>query len=80
MVTVDFSGCRRVHELYAELRESLGFAPWYGNNLDALHDVLTGLPHRGSRFLLTMPPADAPEDVRLYAERIAQVFRDAELA
>ena len=80
VVAVDFSGCRRVHELYAELRESLGFAPWYGNNLDALHDVLTGLPHRGSRFLLTMPPADAPEDVRLYAERIAQVFRDAELA
>ncbi len=80
VVPVDFSACERVHELYAELRESLGFAPWYGNNLDALYDVLTGLPHRGSRFLLTMPPEDAPEDVRRYAERIAQVFRDAEQA
>ncbi len=42
--------------------------------------MLPGLPHRGSRFLLTMPPEDAPEDVRRYAERIAQVFRDAEQA
>ena len=39
--------------------------------------MLTGLPHRGERFLLTMPAENAPQEARLYAERIRQCFRDA---
>ena len=46
-------------------------------NLDALYDILTGLEHRGSRFALTMPGEDAPHEVRLYAQRIRDVFLDA---
>ena len=52
-------------------------ADWYGENLDALHDILTGLPHRGSRFIITKPSEDAPADVRLYAERILAVFLES---
>ena len=51
--------------------------PGYGENLDALYDVLTGLPHRGTRFVLRMPLNDAPTEVRLYAGRIRRVFEDA---
>ena len=60
------------------LKEALDFPDYYGENLDALHDILTGLPHRGSHFVLMLPEEDAPVEVRLYAERIRRVFQDSE--
>ncbi len=77
-VLLDFSECADIPSLYRELREKMAWEPWYGDNLDALFDILTGLPHRGSRFALTMPLDDAPSDVRLYAARIRDTFRDAD--
>ena len=29
--------------IHAELAQALSFPAWYGNNLDALHDCLTGI-------------------------------------
>ena len=78
-VFVDFRLCADIPALYRELRDKLRWEDWYGENLDALYDVLTGLPHRGSRFVLLMPEEDAPAEVRLYARRIRRVFRDAEV-
>lgn len=77
IVPVDFSLCWDIPTLYAEIRSKLQWEDWYGENLDALYDVLTGLPHRGERFLLTMPGEDAPKEARLYAERIRRVFAEA---
>ncbi len=77
-VLLDFSLCADIPSLYRELREKMAWEPWYGENLDALYDVLTGLEHRGDRFVLTMPREDAPPEVKLYAERIRAVFRDVE--
>ena len=77
VVCVDFRLCPDIPSLYRELREKLCWEDWYGENLDALFDVLTGLPHRGDRFLLTMPDDDAPREAQLYAQRILQCFRDA---
>ena len=76
-VFVDFTACAEIGELYQELREKLQWEDWYGENLDALYDVLTGLPHRGTRFVLRMPLDDAPTEVRLYAGRIRRVFAEA---
>ena len=76
-VLIDFSECADIPDLYRELREKMGWEPWYGGNLDALYDVLTGMEHRGTRFGLTMPRSDAPDEARLYAERIRFVFREA---
>lgn len=77
IVAVDFSLCPDIPSLYRELREKLQWEDWYGENLDALYDILTGLPHRGERFLLTMPTEDAPREAQLYAARIRQCFEDA---
>ena len=77
IVTVDFSLCPDIPSLYAELRYKLQWEDWYGENLDALYDILTGLPHRGERFLLTMPGPDAPKEAQLYSERIRRCFADA---
>ncbi len=76
-VPVDFTLCPDIPSLYRELRERLDWEDWYGENLDALYDVLTGLPHRGERFLLIMPASDAPREVQLYAQRIRRCFADA---
>lgn len=76
-VLVDLSPCRRVGELYAVLREKLAWESWYGENLDALYDILTGLPHRDGPYLLLRPDASAPEEVRVKAERIRDVFLEA---
>lgn len=76
-VLVDFRLCPDIPSLYRELRDKLRWEDWYGANLDALYDVLTGLPHRGDRFLLTMPGNDAPREAQLYAARIRQVFEEA---
>ena len=76
-VLLDFSEAADIQSLYRELREKMAWEPWYGDNLDALYDVLTGMEHRGKRFVLTMPGEDAPGEVRLYAGRIRHVFREA---
>ena len=78
VVFLDFSNCGDIPSLYAEMRHKMEWEDWYGENLDALYDVLTGLPHRGTHFVLIMPGEDAPAEVRLYADRIADVFREAE--
>lgn len=42
-VTID---CSRIHskeDLHQVFTEALSFPDWYGKNLDALHDCLTGL-------------------------------------
>ena len=74
---LDLSLCADIPSLYQELRHQMGWEPWYGENLDALYDVLTGLPHRGRRFALILPDEDAPAEVRLYARRIRKVFAEA---
>ena len=79
IVFLDFSGCADIPALYTELRHKMDWESWYGENLDALHDILTGLPHRGRRFVLTLPADDAPAEVRLYADRIQRVFEDEEV-
>ena len=77
IVFLDFSACADIPDLYSELRRKMYWADWYGENLDALHDILTGLPHRGRRFIITPPADDSPADVRLYAERISAVFLES---
>ena len=75
-VTIDFSKCTSREELYSVLRHEMMWKPYYGENLDALWDILTGLPHRGECFRL-IPPENAPESVKKYARRIEDVFREA---
>lgn len=74
-VELDFSACTEKEQLFAELRRGMDWQKWYGSNLDALWDVLTGLPHKGTRFIITLP--DAESDISSYAESICDVFREA---
>ncbi len=72
---LDFSRCRERSELYEILASRMLWQNWYGRNLDALYDILTGLPHLGKRFVVRLPAEDAP--CRGYAEIMVQIFLDA---
>ena len=74
-LTLDLSACRERPELYDVLSARMLWGEDYGRNLDALYDILTGLPHLGRRFKILLPAEDAP--CRGYAEIMAQVFEDA---
>ena len=76
-VTLDISACRTRKELYAVLRRAMTWEDWYGENLDALWDVLTGPPHTGKRFSFILPDEGAAPSLRGYAERMREVFRRA---
>ena len=41
-IIIDFSKCKYPLDLHKEIREKLNLPEWYGNNLDALWDMLTG--------------------------------------
>jgi len=75
VVTLDFSHCRERAELYAELREKMRWQDWYGSNLDALWDILTGLEHEGERFRLILPPEES--EIAAYAKLVRETFREA---
>lgn len=77
VLTLDFSSCRDKKSLYAVLRAKMDWQDWYGENLDALYDILTGLPHKGLRFVFIAPSPAAPEPVRAYFEKILRTFDEA---
>ena len=78
-VTIDFSHCFSRSELYSELRRKMEWQDWYGETLDALWDILTGLPHKGKSFVIIPPDSSAPEDAVNYAARIKSVFEEADV-
>jgi protein-tyrosine phosphatase len=73
-VVLDFASCLDRADMFALMRRKMLWPEEYGNNLDALYDILTGLPHYGERFVL-MPPDEI--DLLLYFEQVSDVFRDA---
>ena len=74
-VKLDFSRCTEKQELFNELRDKMDWQKWYGNNLDALWDVLTGLPHKGKHFIIILPAGES--DIAAYADSICDIFREA---
>lgn len=75
VLTLDFSACTSRGEMYAQMREKMEWEDWYGENLDAVFDILLALPHKGSKFIIFMP--DEASEASAYAERLCRVFSDA---
>lgn len=51
-IVIDGSAVRSVEDFHALLKEELALPHWYGNNLDALFDVLTDFHEEVSLTLL----------------------------
>ena len=41
-IIINFSNCKSPMDLHKEIKEKLKLPEWYGNNLSALWDMLTG--------------------------------------
>lgn len=69
LILCDFARLGSADAVYDYLRQELSLPPYFGRNLDALHDCLTDI---GAPTRLILTGAEAP-----FARRFLPVFRDA---
>ena len=72
---LELGECRTREDLYRALRAGMDWKPWYGQNLDAVWDVLTGEEPAEIRYLIALPREGGA--VRDYAEKLRGVFAEA---
>ena len=75
VTVLDFSQAVCKADLYDELAKKLVWEEWYGKNLDALNDVLTGMPGNSEEFEIILPPEE--RDISGYASAMVEIFRQA---
>lgn len=73
---LDFSECRYLGEIYEVIKNELELPAWFGANLDALWDAITGIMYTPAevRIFRTVGRSELLPDV----DEIISVFRDAE--
>ena len=83
-VTLDFSKCKYLGEVFLEMRTKMEWEDWYGENLYAIWDILTGLPYYGNNFTILRPhfytniPHEQDKQFTEYIDKICAVFLRAE--
>lgn len=83
-VILDFRECKSLYTVYEEMRQKMEWEDWYGTNLDALWDILTGLPYRGDDFLILRPryysgiPYGRDAIFTQAVDKICDIFLDAQ--
>lgn len=83
-VTLDFTGCKYIGELYLEMRTKMEWEEDYGENLSALWDVLWGMPYKGDDFIIKRPvmftdiPYGHDLEFNEYVEKIISIFERAQ--
>ena len=61
-ITINFSKCKYPMDLHSEIKEKLELPEWYGNNLDALSDMLTGFIETPINITVTFKPETKAAD------------------
>ena len=74
-ITLNLQGCATPEAVQEALRRGLAFPDYYGNNLDALYDMLTQWS-RSCTVGLRLPGVPAA-GVKDYLPRVKRVFEDA---
>ena len=78
IIVIDFSECKYPLDLHNEIREKLELPEWYGNNLDALWDILTGFIQTPVTITVTFKPkTQAAENLRESVLKIIETFKEA---
>jgi len=75
VITLDFSECCYLGEVYEVIRRELELPEWFGANPDALWDALTGIAHTSAEIRV-LPQARRSELLPEIEEIIA-VFQEA---
>lgn len=75
-VTLDFGECTSREALYGVLRGRMAWESWYGENLDALWDILSEPEKRKVKYRI-LPPRCGDAQLLAYVEKMCAIFRDA---
>ena len=77
-VIINFSLCKYPMDLHKEIREKLDLPEWYGNNLSALWDMLTGFIETPvSITVIFKPETKAAENLKENVLKIIETFKEA---
>ena len=77
-VIINFSLCKYPMDLHKVIREKLDLAEWYGNNLSALWDMLTGFIETPvSITVIFKPETKAAENLKENVLKIIETFKEA---
>lgn len=73
---IDFSSCKYLWEIYEVLRQELELSEWFGANLDALWDAVTGMMYTPAeiRILREVGRSELMSEV----DEIIALLREAE--
>ncbi len=78
IIVIDFSKCKYPMDLHIELSEKLELPEWYGNNLDALWDMLTGFIETPIEITVIYKPENkAAENLKENVLKIIETFKEA---
>ncbi len=77
-IVIDFSECKYPLDLHNELSEKLELPEWYGNNLDALWDMLTGFIETPVTItVIFKPETKSAENLNESVLKIIETFKEA---
>ncbi len=74
---IDFNGCKYLLDFHEVIKQSLELPDFYGRNLDALWDSLTGIMATPAHITLR-GTKKASKDFQQFIEEMLVVFRRAE--
>ena len=77
-IIIDFSKCKYSMDLHNEIRKKLELPEWYGNNLDALWDMLTGFIETPIEITVIYKPENkAAENLKENVLKVIETFKEA---
>ena len=83
-VTIDFTPCKTLNDVYHEMRTKMEWDDDLGENLDALWDILWGMPYKGDDFTIIRPlhfrdiPYGRDHAFTEYVDKVCSIFQRAQ--
>ena len=74
--TLDFSECKTIGEIYAVIKTGLELPDWFGENLDAFWDSLTGIMYVPAEITVKYKFTDS--QLYDYIQTLIGIMREAE--
>ena len=76
-IILDFTGCKYLGEIHLILKTKFGLPEYYGENWDALWDVLDGVFYGQGDYKVNIYGfMSLPEDLREYCTVMLEIFDD----
>ena len=82
-VTLDFTDCKYIGEVFLEMRTKMEWDDDFGENLSALWDILSAMPYKGDDFTIIRPrwftgiPYGDNTGFTEYVDKICSIFQRA---